>query len=440
MSGSPSANGRQNEASPLLNVGLEHDKEPDTKSKKIVWTGLTIVFVAALVFFLGFIHLLSDELAPLIGLLPRDPHKAALVIMKQAPVIDGHIDLPILVRATYANNVSAVDLENPTPGHVDIPRLRKGRVGGFFWSAYVGCAKPEEEGKDFIDATWIVRYRDTLEQIDVSRELIAKYPDTFQLARTSEEVEAAISSGKIASLIGIEGAHQLGNSIAVLRTYHDLGVRYVTLTHTCHNAFADSCGYFPGIIPRHHGLSSLGKRLIEEMNRLGVLVDLSHTSDATASQAIKHSKAPVIWSHSSARAVHFHVRNVPDEVLALIGTGEGKNDAVVMVNFSPDFVADDGKATIQAVADHVEHIARVTGKEHVGIGSDYDGIAKTPFSELVSRGWNKYEIAGLAGGNLLRVMKGAERVAKELQAAGTPPVYDIYHKRPDLPSHRGDDL
>ncbi|KAF5351834.1 hypothetical protein D9756_007481 [Leucocoprinus leucothites] len=468
MPASPNTNGsrqRQDEASPLLDAngasqppltrrtdsgGIVHGKEPDTRSKKIVWTALTVLFVAALVFFLGFIHMLSDKLAPWVGLLPKDPHKAALMIMKQAPVIDGHVDLPILIREVFANNLSAVDLEQPTPRHVDIPRLRKGHTGGFFWSAYVGCAKPGEEGKDFLDATWIVR--DTLEQIDVAHGLIAKYPDTFQPATTSEEVEAAISGGKIASLIGIEGAHQLGNSIAVLRTYHALGVRYITLTHTCHNAFADSCGYAPGIIPLHHGLSSLGKRLIDEMNRIGVLVDLSHTSDATASQAIQYSKAPVIWSHSSARALHNHVRNVPDEILGLIGREEWKNDAVVMVNFAPHFVADDGEATVQAVADHVEHIAQVAGKEHVGIGSDFDGITSTPegledvskypalIAELISRGWDKYEIAGLTGGNLLRIMKGAERVAKELQTAGTPPVYDIYHKRSDLPQRAADDL
>jgi len=275
---------------------------------------------------------------------------------------------------------------------------------------------------------------------------------TFQLCRTADEAQTAIFNGKIASFIGIEGAHQLGNSIAVLRQYYLLGVRYVTLTHICHNAFADSCGYLPGIVPLHHGLSSFGKSLITEMNRLGMLVDLSHTSDETASQAILYSKAPVIWSHSSARAVHDVPRNIPDKVLQLIGKGEGQNDAVVMVNFLPFFVADAGKATVQAVANHVEHIARVAGKEHVGIGSDFDGIDSTPvgledvskypalIAELISRGWNKYEIAGLTGGNLLRIMRGAEKVAKELQVSGAPPVYDLYSKRRDLPGRIQDDF
>jgi len=244
--------------------------------------------------------------------------------------------------------------------------------------------------------------------------------------------------------------HQLGNSLSVLRQYHALGVRYVTLTHTCHNAFADSCGYEPGIEPLHGGLSPFGEALIAEMNRLGVLVDLSHTSDATASQAIALSKAPVIWSHSSSRAVHDHPRNVPDSVLELIGTGKGQKDAVVMVNFAPQFVASPGNASIQTVADHIVHIASVAGKQHVGLGSDFDGIGQVPvgledvskypslIAELYKRGWNRYELAGLTGANLLRVFKGAEAAAKELRAKGTPPRFDLYEKRKDMPtSSRG---
>ncbi|KAJ6593627.1 renal dipeptidase family [Mycena capillaripes] len=369
--------------------------------------------------------------------------RAALLILDNAPVIDGHIDLPILLRSRFANNVSAVDLTKEFVGHVDIPRLRAGKVGGFFWSVFVGCADPAKEGKDFLTSTW--RVRDTLEQIDVARLTIDKYPDVFQAALGSEDIRDAISNGKIASLLGVEGGHQLGNSIAVLRQYHALGVRYVTLTHTCHNAFADSCGFAPGMIPLHGGLSAIGLRLIDEMNRLGVLVDLSHTSDATARQALKYSKAPVIWSHSSARAVHNVPRNVPDDVLALVGTGPNQTDAIVMVNFAPFFVADPGNATVYTVADHVEHIAKVAGKKHVGLGSDYDGIDSTPvgledvstypalIAELYSRGWNKYELAGLTGANLLRVFEGAEKVSRELKAANTPPVFDLYGKRTDIP-------
>ncbi|KAG5638792.1 hypothetical protein H0H81_010021 [Sphagnurus paluster] len=409
----------------------------------IIWGTLTLVFAVGLILLLGFKHVLSDKFHSLFGGLSKDPMTAALTVLDKAPIIDGHIDLPVLTRALYANNVTAIDLESPMPQHVDIPRLRKGKVGAFFWSVYMECPLPEDEDNDFLTPTWSVR--DTLEQIDVARGLIDKYPDTFQLATGTEDIRAAIHDGKIASLLGVEGGHQLGNSLAVLRQYYALGVRYVTLTHTCHNAFADSCGFLPGIIPFHGGLSALGQTLIDEMNRLGVLVDLSHTSDATAAQALAHSKAPVIWSHSSARAIHDVPRNVPDYILRMIGTGEDQKDAVVMVNFAPFFIAPPGKANIEAVADHIVHIALIAGKEHVGLGSDYDGIGTVPegledvskypalIAELYKRGWNKYELAGLAGGNLLRVFKGAEKVSRELQAAGQQPAYDLYSKRKDIP-------
>jgi len=363
-------------------------------------------------------------------------------LLDSAPVIDGHIDLPWLARATWRNNVSDIPLDVESPGHVDIPRLREGKVGGFFWSVFVPCPDGSADIKGFLTASW--RVRDTLEQIDVAKGLIEKYPDTFNLALGTEDIKQTITQGKIASLIGVEGAHQLGNSISVLRQYYALGVRYVTLTHSCHNAFADSCGMLTQIPPLHYGLSAIGFKLIEEMNRIGMLVDLSHTSDLTATQAILHSKAPVIWSHSSAREVHNVARNVPDEVLGLIGFGKGQKDGIVMVNFAPQFVAPDGEANVQTVADHVEHIARVAGKKHVGIGSDYDGIGSTPegledvskypalIAELYRRGWDKYELAGLTGGNLLRVFAGVENVAGELQSVGTAAIYDIYDEREDL--------
>ncbi|KAJ7232772.1 membrane dipeptidase-domain-containing protein [Mycena haematopus] len=433
--------GSADESTPLLPRPVTI--EDIGKTRAVVWAVLTTVFAASLVVLLIFPQVLPDALAPLMGRLPKDPMRAALQILNEAPVIDGHIDLPILLRMKFANNVSAVDLSKDFVGHVDIPRLRAGKVGGFFWSAYVGCPNPAVEGKDFLTSTW--RVRDTLEQIDVARLTIEKYPDVFQTALGSEDIRDAIKNGKIASMLGVEGGHQLGNSIAVLRQYHALGVRYVTLTHVCHNAFADSCGFEPGMIPLHGGLSPIGFRLIDEMNRLGVLVDLSHTSDDTARQALAHSKAPVIWSHSSARAVHTHARNVPDDVLSLVGTEEGKTDAVVMVNFGPTFVGAPGNATLYGVADHVEHIAKIAGKKHVGLGSDFDGIDSTPvgledvstypalFAELYKRGWTKYELSGLAGANLLRVFEGAEKVSRELKAAGTAPAFDVYDKRTDLP-------
>ncbi|KAJ7209631.1 membrane dipeptidase-domain-containing protein [Mycena pura] len=425
----------------LLYRGAVSEKKTAGWARAAVWTTLTVLAVSLLLL-LCLPQVLLDALAGL-GRLSGDPQRTVLYLQDHAPVIDGHIDLPILLRSAFANNVSNIDLTKEFIGHVDIPRLRQGKVGGFFWSVYVACPNPEQEGKDFLTSTW--RVRDTLEQIDVARLTIDKYPDVFQFALGSEDIRHAIGKGKIASMLGVEGGHQLGNSIAVLRQYHALGVRYVTLTHLCHNAFADSCGFEPGMIPLHGGLSPLGLRLIDEMNRLGVLVDLSHTSDDTARQALKHSKAPVIWSHSSARAVHDVPRNVPDDVLALVGTGKGQTDAVIMVNFAPYFVADEGNATVYTVADHVEHIARVAGKKHVGIGSDYDGIESTPvgledvstypalFAELYSRGWTKYELGGLASANLLRVFEGAEKVSRELKAANTPPVFDIYDKRTDMP-------
>ncbi|TFK25566.1 dipeptidase [Coprinopsis marcescibilis] len=445
------SNGSRNESSPLLPTAnsngnnQDHEQtacEANPRVRSIVWGTLMALFaiVLTLILVLEDFH---DSVGPWFGAIPKDPVLAALVILDHAPVIDGHIDLPILVRGRFANNVSAIDMEGTLPGHVDIPRLRKGKVGGFFWSAYVSCPKNLADEKDFVNATW--RVRDTLEQIDVAKLLIEKYPHTFQLALTAKDIETAVLGKKIAGLIGIEGGHQLGNSLAVLRQYHALGVRYVTLTHTCHNAFADSGGFLKPIPPLHDGLSPFGITLIEEMNRLGVLVDLSHTSDATARQALQFSKAPVIWSHSSARAVHNVARNVPDDILRLLGSGEGQADGVVMVNFAPFFVAAPGEANVDVVANHVEHIAKVAGKAHVGIGSDFDGIDSVPvgledvskypalIAELYRRGWNKFELAGLTGGNLLRVLKKAEKVAHHLQVAGTQPKYDIYEKRTDIP-------
>ncbi|KAG6821016.1 hypothetical protein H0H93_007906 [Arthromyces matolae] len=447
-----------NEASALLATDATGVKPSSVPThRRIIWSALSVIFAGGLVLLVGFQHLLADK-HPLFGL-PKDPLEAALVILSKAPVIatdfglqDGHIGerttpsyLPMIVRERYANNATATDLNSRMPGHVDIPRLRKGKVGGFFWSVYMGCSTPKSL-EDLLKPRWSVR--DTLEQIDISKALIYKYPETFQFATSSADILSAVKNGRIASLLGVEGAHQIGNSLPVLRQYYDLGVRYMTLTHTCHNVFADSCGFLPGITPLHNGLrcaSSIGRTLVKEMNRLGVLIDLSHTSDATATEVLQLSEAPVIWSHSSARAVHDVPRNIPDEVLKLVGTGEGQNDAVIMVNFAPFFVADPGKANVQTVADHVEHIAKVAGKKHVGIGSDYDGIGDVPvgledvskypalIAELYTRGWNKYELAGLTGGNFLRVFEGAEKVSRELQAAGRQPAYDVYEKRKDIP-------
>ncbi|KAG8213528.1 membrane dipeptidase-domain-containing protein [Butyriboletus roseoflavus] len=436
--------GQHNHANDDAGFAAAQQRSRSLHIRSVVWAALGVVSIIGVILALVDSGHLRD--IGWSGKLPRDPNLAARRLLDSAPVIDGHIDLPYLARMRWQNNVSDIPLDVGLPMHVDIPRLREGKVGGFFWSVYVPCADGSAEGNEFLTSTW--RVRDTLEQIDVAKGLIEKYPNTFSYALSSADIKQSISQGKIASLLGVEGGHQLGNSISVLRQYYALGVRYVTLTHTCHNAFADSCGYLTQMAPLHYGLSNIGRKLIEEMNRIGMLIDLSHTSDLTATQAILHSKAPVIWSHSSARAVHNVARNVPDEVLGMIGMGKGQTDGIIMVNFAPQFVAPDGEADVQTVADHVEHISKIAGKKHVGIGSDYDGIGSTPegledvskypalIAELYRRDWDKYELAGLTGGNLLRVFSGVEDVARELQAAGTPAVYDIYEKRQDLPITR----
>ncbi|KAG8708087.1 hypothetical protein FRC09_001450 [Ceratobasidium sp. 395] len=437
-------NEQTDERAPLLSPshiisthnGLPHadsDHAPEREKRKHDVVKLTISSVLTLLFVSAIVAVVTifEE-----GL-PKDPEKAALGVLESTPVIDGHIDLPELVRWVYKNNISSFDLRERMPAHVDIPRLRRGHVGGFFWSVYVSC---KDDGPDFLVPT--NRVRDTLEQIDVSKLLIQKYSDTFMLATSVADIREAFRVGKIASLIGVEGAHQIGNSLAVLRQYQAMGARYLTLTHSCNNAFADSAGISIPVPPTHGGLSEFGKDLVLELNRLGMLVDLSHVSDNTASQALQLSRAPVIFSHSSARAVHNVPRNVPDYILKMIGTGKGKKDAVVMVNFASGFVTSPGNATVAAVADHVEHIGRIAGREHVGIGSDYDGVSSTPvgledistypalFTELRRRGWSRVELAGLASANLLRVLQGAEVVARQM--AHVPPSMARYEKRDDL--------
>jgi len=418
--------------------------------RRIVLGGvLTFIFVAAVVLSLLFLNQRGwpweDE----------DPLTKARTMLSKAPVIDGHIDLPILVRFRYANNVSDFDLHGRMPAHVDIPRLREGKVGGFFWSVFVEC---KNDGPYFTLPSY--RVRDTLEQIDVAHLMIDKYSDTFALSLTTDDIKTAMREHKIASMLGVEGAHQLGNSLGVLRQYYSLGVRYMTLTHGCHNAFADSGGIFVAPAPLHNGLSKLGEALIYEMNRLGMLVDLSHVSDDVMRQALNLSQAPVIWSHSSARAVHNVSRNVPDDILELLNDsasdsahwrGKGnKTDGVVMVNFAPFFVANDGEATLEKVADHIEHIGKISGRDHVGLGSDFDGIGDVPegledvskypqlVAELIKRGWSRQEVAGLSGGNLLRVFKGAEKVAEHMKRQGAVAAMDLYSRRPDIPAQGPD--
>ncbi len=384
-------------------------------------------------------------------------------VLTETPVIDGHNDLPWGIRTQFGN-VGAIDLAADTSNlrgkagnddaHLmtDIPRARKGHLGAQFWSVWIPASTTGPEA-----------VQTTLEQIDVVRTMAAKYPKDFEMASTADDIERIEKSGRIASLIGVEGGHQINNSLPVLRDYYALGVRYMTLTHTKTTDWADSATDKP----THHGLTTFGRAVVHEMNRLGMLVDLSHVSPDTMKAALETTQAPVIFSHSSARALDDHPRDVPDDVLRLVK----QNHGIVMVNFYPPFVSQaiadweaeragaaakfdalyvgqpdrakaamdkwekghpQPKATIAQVADHVDHIRKIAGVESVGIGSDFDGIESTPvgldgvdkypalFKELARRGWTDDELAGLAGRNVLRVMREAERVAKRLQEQELP--------------------
>ncbi|HEX6094956.1 MAG TPA: dipeptidase [Thermoanaerobaculia bacterium] len=373
-------------------------------------------------------------------------------ILREVPLIDGHNDLPWQYRERVKNHLGQIDLRQDQsklekPLHTDIARLKAGRVGGQFWSVYVPASL---KGADAVQAT--------LEQIDVVHRLASTYPDTFTIALTADDVVRIHKSGRVASLIGMEGGHSINNSLASLRMLYRAGARYMTLTHSENVDWADSATADPKV----DGLSEFGKAVVGEMNRLGMLVDLSHVSPATMHDALDATAAPVIFSHSSARAVTGHQRNVPDDVLQRLKT----NGGIVMVTFVPSFVNEtlrahganrqaeearlkslyDGepqnvkagmdawekanprpRATLNDVADHIEHVMKVAGEDHVGIGGDLDGIGSTPvglesvadypklFAELLRRGHSEEQLKKLAGLNALRVMRAAEAVAARLQ-------------------------
>jgi membrane dipeptidase len=377
-------------------------------------------------------------------------------LLREAPLIDGHNDLPWEIRTNKAapKDVDAYDLRTRTKGHTDLARLREGGVGAQFWSIYV----PGEVG----DSGYA---KIQLEQFDIARRIIAKYPDQLMWAETAADIERARKEGKIASLLGMEGGHVIENSLGALRAYYALGARYMTLTHNVTLDWADA----GSALPKHQGLSPFGREVVKEMNRLGMLVDISHVSPAVMSQVLDISQAPVIFSHSSARAIVDHPRNVPDSILARMA----KNGGVVMVTFVPGFVAPafmewerkarnwrpvnaEGdttearrqrrewlgqnpmpKASLKDVADHIDHVRKVAGVDNVGIGSDFDGIDATPvgledvstfpalFAELIRRGWSDADLKKLARGNILRALTQAEQVAKRLQAAERPSVRTI---------------
>jgi membrane dipeptidase len=351
----------------------------------------------------------------------------ARALHRETPVIDGHNDFAWLVHLNAAGDLARMDIAAPQPALMtDIPRLRQGGVGGVFWSVYVPGDQPPGDA-----------VRQTLAQVDVVHRLVRANPDTFELARTADDVERVFRSGRIASLIGVEGGHSIGNSLAMLRMLHTLGARYLTLTHSTHVDWADAAR----LPPRLGGLSRFGEEVIREMNRLGVLVDLSHVSYDTMLDALAVTAAPVIFSHSSARAIHDHERNVPDDVLARVR----ENGGVVMVTFVPSFTAP-GRARLSDVADHMDHIRRVAGPDHVGIGSDFDGMPATPIgladvaalpaltAELLRRGWPEVDVRKALGRNVIRTMRAAEQVARHLQRQRGPSVARIEDLDPPLPA------
>ena len=344
----------------------------------------------------------------------------ARALHRDTPLIDGHNDYPWALRENNAErDLGKLDIRMPQPKiHTDIARLRRGGVGGQFWSVYIPATL---QGGAAVVAT--------LEQIDVVYRMVHKYPDTFELATTAADVERIFKAGRIASLIGMEGGHSIDNSLATLRMFHALGARYLTLTHSTNIAWADSGTDKPKL----GGLSAFGEEVVREMNRLGMLVDLSHTSPDTMLDAIRVSEAPVIFSHSDARALNDHGRNVPDDVLRLLP----KNGGIVMVTFVPGFLKADGKATLADAANHMDHVRTVAGPDHVGIGSDFDGIPTVPVgledvstypaltAELLRRGWPDADIRKALGMNVLRVMRNAEAVAARLQKERAPSLATI---------------
>jgi membrane dipeptidase len=344
----------------------------------------------------------------------------ARALHRTTPLIDGHNDYPMALREHSAGrDLETLDIRLSQPKlHTDIDRLRAGGVGGQFWSVYVPATL---QGGAAVTAT--------LEQIDVVHRMMRRYPDTFELATTAVDVERIFKAGRIASLIGMEGGHSIDNSLATLRMLHAMGARYMTLTHSTNIAWADSGTDKPKL----GGLSAFGEEVVREMNRLGMLVDLSHTSPDTMQDAIRVSEAPVIFSHSDARALNDHGRNVPDAVLRLLP----KNGGIVMVTFVPGFLRADGKATLADAANHLDHVRTVAGPDHVGIGGDFDGITTVPAgledvskypaltAELLRRGWPDEDVRKAMGLNILRVMRRAEEVGLRLQKQRSPSVATI---------------
>ena len=379
-------------------------------------------------------------------------------ILDQVPIIDGHNDLPSELIGKAGSDPARFDLRQAqTQFHTDIPRLKAGRVGAQFWSAYITNDSIATGGS----------MRVGIRQVDMVHRMVQQYPQHFELARTAADIERIQKTGRIASLIGLEGGHAIENTMSALRMFFDLGVRYMTLTHNTTLRWADAAAD----LPRNNGLSEFGEEVVREMNRLGMFVDLSHVSPATMRDAIRVSEAPVIFSHSSARGLTDHARNVPDDVLRMLPA----NGGVIMVTFVPAFVsrasndwvlrvdsagealraslndpAEIGRqmrewmkanpqpnAAIKDVADHIDHVRRIAGIDHIGIGSDFDGIEFGPagledvstfpnlFAELLRRGYSEADLKKISGQNLLRAMRAMEATALRLRAQRAPSLADV---------------
>lgn len=379
------------------------------------------------------------------------------LILRKTPLIDGHNDLPWQFEKRYKNHIDKMNLNDTSkldpPMHTDIPRLKAGGVGAQFWSVYVPV---ETLGPAAVQAV--------LEQIDITNRFVQRYPDAFKIALRADDIQKIHGSGKIASLIGVEGGHCINNSLAALRILYAAGARYMTLTHSSNTDWADAAT----AAPKHGGLNAFGEQVVREMNRLGMLVDLSHVSPEAMHKVLDVTQAPIIFSHSSARAISNHPRNVPDDILKRIPS----NGGIVMITFVPSFISEqvrqygavkDGeearykalfpqeskeqikarmdqwekehpspKATLKQVADHIDYIKKAAGIDSIGIGSDFDGIESTPIgledvshfpdllAELMNRGYTKEEIRKIAGLNLLRVLRKVEHVASALQKTSQP--------------------
>ncbi|NIM19162.1 MAG: membrane dipeptidase [Candidatus Latescibacteria bacterium] len=409
----------------------------------------------------GFLLVSSILLAALgAQTVPEDEDPAlehARWILRSTLLIDGHNDLPWVIRRypEAPGDVEAHDLRKRTPGDTDLERMKEGHVGAQFWSVWI---PPGLEDESYAKVQ--------LEQIDLVRRMIDHYSESLGLALTASDIETIFEQGRIASLIGMEGGHAIENSLGALRAFYALGVRYMTLTHSATVDWADAATDEP----KHNGLTAFGKEVIREMNRLGMLVDLSHVTPEVMSDALDISEAPVIFSHSSARALTDHPRNVPDTILTRLP----ENGGIVMVSFVPDFVSQDvadweaaleelfkgidsreerkqirekyaeehpmPRATISQVADHIDHVQKVAGIDHVGIGSDFSGSSEMPigledtsrfpylFAELIRRGWSDSELKKLAGENFLRAFREAEAAARRIQKlrpASTATIEDL---------------